>query len=119
MQNILPLLAGTNQNFKTMSFNGSEGGTIALSTASTWTENYRNANPRKTKAHFFGKDIINQILAQQGCMGIRIYYGIDENSNPQLVLVGADSNENDILDMVVDLSKPCPAHCGQSNDLNS
>ena len=35
--------------------------------------------------------------AQNGCVGVRAYYGLDEAGQPQLVLVGYDANDNDIL----------------------
>ena len=103
-----------------MAFNGKEGEQITLTEASSWTENYRNtASIGDPKGHFFGKDLLQQILDQSGCMGIRIYYGINEGGKNVLVLVGADSNENDITDLIVDKSKPCPSYCGRDNDLNS
>ena len=49
-----------------------------------------------------------------------MYYGVDPATRQQeLVLVAADADENDILDLVVDNTIPCPSHCGESNDLNS
>lgn len=102
-----------------MSFNGTEGGEISLAKASEMTSNYRSQNPGETIAHFFGKDIIQRILSQEGCMGIRIYYGIDQDETKQLILVGADENQNDIIQLVADLSFPCPQTCSTHNPLNS
>lgn len=102
-----------------MAFDGTEGGEITLSNAANMTAEYRKNNPGGTKAHFFGRDILNQILEQEGCQGIRMYYGQDEDGNKQLVLVGADSDENDMLDLVADLSHPCPNACSNPNSLNS
>lgn len=102
-----------------MAFNGEEGKEISLETASAWTENYRNANPGAVKAQFFGKDIIKAILDQEDCMGIRIYYGKDNDGGKTLILVGADSDENDMLDLIADFGTVCPNICGTSNDLNS
>lgn len=102
-----------------MAFNGKEGGVISLSEGSTMTAEYRHQNPDKLKGHFFGKDILNKILEQEGCMGIRIYYGIDSEGVQQLVLAGADNEENDILEIVGDISFPCPDACSSNNPLNS
>lgn len=102
-----------------MAFDGTEGGAIALSAGAAMTKEFRLRNPGSITARFFGKDIINEILNQEGCMGIRIYYGLDEDGNNQLVIVGADSDENDMLDIVADLSRPCPNVCGDPNALNS
>jgi len=102
-----------------MSFNGTEGGSISLTTGAALTAEYRKQNPGETKGHFFGKDILHDLLNQQGCMGIRMYYGLDEDGNKELVLVGADANENDMTALVADLSMPCPGVCGNANVLNS
>ena len=102
-----------------MTFDGTEGGQIPLVDAAGMTANYRNQNPDSTLAHFFGKDIINQILSQNGCVGIRMYYGIDSDDEKQLLLVGTDANGDDMTDLVADLSSPCPRACGKENSLNS
>lgn len=102
-----------------MAFDGTEGGEITLSEGANLTKEHRLRNPTAIKARFFGKDILNKIMEQEGCMGIRIYYGLDENGKRQLVLVGADADENDMLDLVVDTSVPCPNLCSSPNDLNS
>ncbi len=102
-----------------MAFNGTEGGAITLHAGSELTKEYRKLNPTATKGHFFGRDILLQILAQEDCMGIRMYYGIGESGQKELVLVGADSNEDDLTDLVADLSLPCPGMCGSANALNS
>jgi len=102
-----------------MAFDGTEGGAISLETGADMTAAYRTANPGELKGHFLGKDILNDILNQTGCMGIRIYYGIDENGKKELVLVGANDEEDDMLELVVDQSWDCPKNCGASNDLNS
>ena len=102
-----------------MAFNGKEGGPITIEQGADLTANYRAKNPNSRKGHFYGRDILQRLLDQEGCMGIRIYYGIDENDEKELVLVGAQENEDDMLELVVDLSRPCPNRCGSPNDLNS
>ncbi len=104
-----------------MAFDGTEGGSMNHSTAADWTENYRDTFPNATKAHFFGKDIINDILNQSGCMGIRIYYAIDDKDKPKLILVGADANEADMIassQIVADFGMPCPSNCDNDSSLN-
>ena len=100
-------------------FTGKEGSAITTTEASDMTEAYRDANPGALKGHFIGKDILNDILAQSGCMGIRIYYGIDEGKKT-LVFVGADSSEDDqVTGIIADRTESCPSRCGVSNDLDS
>jgi hypothetical protein len=94
-------------------FTGKEGESIPLATASAWTQNYRNANPDGKKAIFYGKDILKQILAQSDCMGLRIYFAIDDEGAQQLVIVGADSSENDqYTQTIAEKGLPCPVFCG-------
>lgn len=103
-----------------MAFDGTEGEEITMTVASGWTENYRDEMATgDPKGHFFGKDILNDLLDQTGCMGIRIYYGINDSDEKVLILAGAKANEDDMEELIVDKSKPCPAACGRNNDLNS
>lgn len=104
-----------------MSFNGNESSPIDLTDAEAWTENYRNSvTPGTTKAHFFGKNKLMTILNQTGCMGIRAYYAIDNNGDKQLVLVGANADEQDMYEgVILDRATPCPTSCDQNSPLNS
>ena len=95
-----------------MGFTGNEDHDITLSEATSWTGNYRNANPGKVKAHFFGRDAIQDILDQADCVGIRIYYALDDNGVKHLVLVGTDADQNDLYTGVLcERSMPCPPFC--------
>jgi len=104
-----------------MAFNGTEAKQVTLTEASGWTENFRaTITPGDTLGHFFGKDIINDILNQPGCMGIRIYYGLDEEGSKNLVLAGVMANEDDLVNGVLaERSVNCPPQCGTLNALNS
>ncbi|MBT9395292.1 hypothetical protein KLP40_19150 [Hymenobacter sp. NST-14] len=116
-----------------------------LQQASAWTRNYRTQNPDSINAHCLPAETLQGILAQDGCVGVRAYYGIDEAGTPKLVLVGYDANDNDILSapsavvqrsMVDDAETdssgmkaasvqmainppPCPPCCSIQNPLNS
>jgi len=57
---------------------GTEGGPIKLDVAANWTKNYRDKHPGETISQFFGKQILETILAQQNCLGIRFYYAYDK-----------------------------------------
>lgn len=104
-----------------MSFNGSEGSVVTLQEASAWTANFRaTAQPGDILGHFFGKDVLQRILQQDGCMGIRMYYGKESDGVNNLVLVGADASENDMTSGVIaERSVCCPPRCGKANSLNS
>jgi hypothetical protein len=95
-----------------MAFNGTEGASIALELAAEWTSNYRNSNPNSTKAHFFGIDILKKILQQENCIGIRMYYALNDSGEQQLILVGADAQERDQTQgTIADFSSRCPNNC--------
>jgi hypothetical protein len=103
-----------------MAFDGSEGGAIKLSAAAAMTKEYRLRGGSSTHGHFFGRDAFLALLEQSGCVGIRIYYGMNpENGNKELIMVGADCDENDMLDLVMDFSVLCPSSCSTENELNS
>lgn len=103
-----------------MSFDGHENHSITLAAASALTANYRTNNPGQTLAHFFGKDAIQAILDQEGCVGIRIYYGENASGQDKLVLCGVTSDENDMYaGELAQYSILCPNVCGANNPLNS
>ena len=111
-------------NFKTkelMAFTGHEDHDIDLTTASDWTANFRATAPvTATIAHFFGKDAIQAILDQDYCVGIRIYYAIDQNGDNQLIVCGAKANEDDLYNgLLAEKAERNPPSGGASNPLNS
>ncbi len=103
-----------------MAFDGSEGQQITLSEASTLTANHRTANPNTKLGHFMGKELINSILAQTGCVGIRTYHCVNSLGERELVMVGVDANENDIVSgIIADRMVGSPPNGGNLNPLNS
>lgn len=44
----------------------------------------------------FNKDAILKLLNQPGCTGIRYYYGVNDQDQPVLVLVGIDATGKDL-----------------------
>lgn len=100
-------------------FDGKEGAPIGKDVAEVWTYNYRQANPGATKAHFFGIERIQEILNQSDCMGIRIYYAIDDTGKKQLILAGCLADGTDMLNLLMDYSVPCPTVCDTTSPLNN
>lgn len=113
----------TNPNFI-----GSEGDPLDLTTSKKWAANYRSTLKKsdETLAHYFGFEIIQQILKEPTCVGIRIYYALDDAGEKKLILVGVDSNgENllpvaggklsDVSNTVADFSFPCPDYCPKNS----
>lgn len=104
-----------------MTFDATAGGQITLAQGAALTANYRRAHPTWIKARYFGKDCINALLNQGGgtvCKGIRMYYAKNDTGEMELVLVGVDASGNDLVDLVMDLSTPCPKNCSTANALN-
>jgi len=105
-----------------MAFDGSEGTSIDPNVAGEWTRNFRDGSTSGNNAHFFGREILEQLLSEEGAMGIRFYYGFDDNGDRQLLAVAADAEQNDLLEnenIVADDSSCCPPFSSIANLLNS
>lgn len=104
-----------------MSFNGNEGDFITLREGSEMTKRYRNTiQPGEVIGVFMGKEKIQAILDQSECKGIRFYFAKNERNENTLVLVGADANQNDLVNgLIGDHLITCPFFCSDSNSLNS
>jgi hypothetical protein len=109
-----------NQNNKIMEYTKEVGEPISLELAKGWTKDYRTANPGEIKAHYIGANIINDILAQDGCVGIRTYYALNELEKKELVMVGVNSSGEDLVEgIIADRTWPCPNACALSSPLAS
>jgi ABC-type dipeptide/oligopeptide/nickel transport system permease subunit len=63
-------------------------------------------------AQYFGKDIVDKILAQPGCVGVRMYYGKHENGKPGVIILGVDKYGKDMVSVVLAPPVlPCPPLC--------
>lgn len=66
----------------------------------------------------FPRDVIDQILAQKGCVGIRFYFGTKPDGSLALVGVGIDENERDMTDgVMIEDHFPCPPFCDATSSL--
>jgi hypothetical protein len=109
-------------------YDGSEGNPLDLSIARSWVTNFRagaKAGSEEIRAHYFGRDIIETLLNESDCVGLRIYYAFDETGQKKLLIVGVDSNGNDLLpeeggrtkddgNIIADFSFPCPNTCPEN-----
>jgi hypothetical protein len=64
---------------RTFPITGKEGAEIDLNVAVDWTKNHRHRHPGGILSQFFGIEILQRLLNQPDCLGIRIYYA---NSKP-------------------------------------
>jgi hypothetical protein len=75
------------------------------------------------KCETFDKAHIDEIFAQHDCVGLRVYYSMDNSYKLHAMLVGVDSNDADILmkgdEKILDNAQRCPMVCPPASDLNS
>lgn len=98
---------------------GTENQSIALSDAVKLTQNYRTAAPSASViAEFFGRTALLNILSQNGCIGIRAYYGKKDDGTPALVLVGMSAAGFDLTNgPLTERGFPCPPVCDTTSAL--
>jgi hypothetical protein len=53
---------------------GREGAEIDIKQAKDWTKHHRERNPGGVVSQFFGREILEKILSQPDCVGLRFYY---------------------------------------------
>lgn len=101
-------------------FTGNEDHDISLSAASAMTKNYRETiSTGGVIAHYIGKSDLIELLNQTNCVGMRIYYGLD-NGAKELVFVGVNASGNDLYTgKLLDRTIKCPQDCSAANPLNS
>ena len=105
-----------------MAFDPSKDHSISLKEASKLTKRYRDdrGSSKEPIAGAFGHKAFKDILEQKDCVGIRVYYAKDDNKNLTTVLVGIDSNGNDLYEgRLMEWSGLCPPLCGEDNPLNA
>jgi hypothetical protein len=102
-----------------MKSNLNGGKIISLGEAVKFTHAFQERNPEATKAYYAEKKLVESLLQQIGCAGIRIYNGYDPDSNKaNLVLVGVDKNGNDMTEgIILENLKFCPPDCPKNSSL--
>lgn len=72
------------------------GEDIGLAEGTKLVNAFREANPDATPGYYIGRNILDQILNQPGCVGIRFKKCLSENEE-HLVYTGVDADGKDIL----------------------
>ena len=63
-------------------------------------------------AHYFGKDVVEKIMKQTGCVGVRMYYSKKTNGKSGFKFVGVDKNGKDLAPIVIaGPQNMCPPLC--------
>ena len=102
-----------------MAFTGHENHSITLPVATLLTKSYRDendlaGNPSLVRAVFFGKDALLGVLNQPECVGIRCYFALDDAKSLTLVIVGATTDQDDLLRgqaKILEIGLPSPPFC--------
>ena len=77
------------------------GEEISHEMAADFVQSYANANPGDVVGYTVGRNILDAILAQPGCVGIRFFNALNEFGQKTLVYAGVDAAGNDIVKKVV------------------
>ncbi len=101
-------------------FTGQENHQVTLAEASNYSRNFREGkNLEDVKAVYFGRNIYEKILSQAGCVGLRLYFAVDDSGLTTLVVTGVRADGTDIYDgFLGEDTLPCPPYCGALNPLN-
>ena len=82
---------------KQTEFTASVGVEIGLELGARFISAYRNANPSDVTSYYVGRNILEQVLAQPGCVGMRFYNAYNEIGEKTLVYVGVTAEGADML----------------------
>jgi len=117
---LLFVLGANNISARQQQYTGNENHTVTLEQAVKYVENFKSFPTTPfIKGAYFGRNIFDKILGQAGCVGIRYYYAKKDDGTATLVLVGVDSNGNDLTQGILgEDSFPCPPYCPSPNPLN-
>lgn len=96
-----------------MELDENTGAVITLQEGKDYIANFGKKYPEEVKGFFMGKNNINKVLEQEGCIGIRIYNGYEATEQRMnQVFVGVDASGSDMTEgVILDRSYPCPSYC--------
>jgi len=77
------------------------GEEISHETAADFIKAFNEAFPGEGGVFGLGRNIIDKILAQPGCVGMRFHHALNENGQKTLVYVGMDANGKDLVEQTV------------------
>jgi hypothetical protein len=117
---LLLVIAANSLQARQQQFTGNEDHVIALDLAIRYVQNFSSSpTVPNIKGAYFGRNIFDKILSQPGCVGLRYYYAKKDDGSHTIILVGVDSNGNDLAQGILgDDAKPCPPWCPVASPLN-
>lgn len=84
---------------KLSEFTATVGEEIGLELGAQFISAYRNANPTDVCSYYVGRNILEQVMAQPGCVGLRFYNAYNEGGEKTLVYVGVNAQGADMLNI--------------------
>jgi hypothetical protein len=101
-------------------FPGTDDHRISLDEARALVQRRRKLSAVRSDTpicEFFRRDAIDRILAQPGCIGLRVYAGADSQDRQVLVLIGTDAKGRDLTSEIAERGLPCPTFCDDDSPL--
>ena len=93
-------------------FTGEENHDILLEDAEKMILDYAELNKEGPFAWTFGRDAIEEILAQEECVALRIFGGLNEGGEFHPILIGVTPDGRSMSGgTVLDFPMPCPPFC--------
>jgi hypothetical protein len=77
------------------------GEEISHELAADFKNAYKQAHPGELGSYTIGRNIIDIVLAQPGCVGMRFYNALNEDGQKTLVYVGIDADGKDLVKRTV------------------
>lgn len=74
------------------------GEEVGLELGTQMVKSYREANPTDVQWYMVGREIIEQILAQPGCVGMKFYNAYNEAGQKTLVYVGINHEGQPLIE---------------------
>ncbi len=100
-------------------YSGHEDHNITLQEGIQLTKAYRMTMKGDLPlALYFGSDALSKVLAQPGCVGLRMYYAKHNDGLPTLVIIGVDNKGNDMTKgLICQKASFCPPFCSANSEL--
>lgn len=94
-------------------FTGKEPHEISAEKAKELIKKWRDSKAKdEIRGGFFGRAILDKMLAQAGVVGLRIYHAKHEKGGDTLVVVGTDADGRDRWQgTIAEELRPCPPNC--------
>lgn len=73
------------------------GEEIGLELGTQMVKTYQEANPTDVQSYLIGREIIDQILAQPGCAGIKLFNAYNELGEKTLVYIGVNAEGKSLV----------------------